>query len=92
MVIIDVFLILDKKNNIESKMDGVVTLYRKGNTNEIKTFLNKDLDNVTYNLTSDEDYTYIEINLDYDFITPGLDNILGHDFIIKTERVILNEE
>ena len=92
MVIVDFLIIIDYKNNLESKMDGVVSLYKKGNVDEINDYLNKDLKNVTYTSKKDNKYTYIEVDIDYSFITPGLNNMLGDNFKIKSERVILNEQ
>ena len=89
MGFVDLILIASYKSNIDSKMDDVITLYKDNREYEINDYLNKDLENVTYKVAFDEKYTYIEVNMDYNFITPGLNNILK-DFNIKSERVIVN--
>lgn len=91
MIIVDFMMILSYKNNIESKIDGVVSLYKDNKTLEIDDYLNKDLDNASYQIKSDDKYTYIEVKMQYNFITPGLSSILGKDYSIKSERVILSE-
>ena len=39
-----------------------------------------------------DNYTYLQITEDYKTITPGLSLVLGNPYVIKCERVILNEQ
>jgi Flp pilus assembly protein TadG len=92
MAAVDIAVIMYNKNNLESKMDDVISLYKEGKTvNEINTFLNKDLDNVSFNVSSDNKYTTITVIKKQEILTPGLDKILGNPYKVKVERVILNE-
>ena len=86
--IVDTIMILSYRNNLESKMDTVITLYKEDKN--IKDYLNSDLKNVTYEIKSDSKYTYIIVKMDYNYITPGLKQILSEKELIRSERVILN--
>ncbi len=88
LVLVDFMLIFSYRNNLESKMNDVITLY-KDNRN-INEYLNKDLKDVSYQIKSDDKYTYIVVKMNYKFITPGLNNVLGNKDVVKSERVILN--
>ena len=90
LIMIDILVIYNQKTALESRMDGVVFLYKDKRENEIKTYLNKDLENVTYKIDKGRDFTTIKVNMKYTFITPGISNILGKNYNIKTERVIVN--
>ena len=93
MGIIDLIIISGYKSNLDSKMNEVIKIYRKDPTSmEIVSYLNKDLKNVSFKSESDNKYTYLKAEMSYDFITPGLDSLVGKNFKIKSERVILNEE
>lgn len=93
MCIVDLMMILNYRNNLESKIENVIKIYEgNNNSNEIYEYLNKDLKNVTYSSKNDNKYTYIELEMDYEFITPGLNIVLGNNYKIKCERVILNEQ
>lgn len=90
MGFIDLIIIASNKSNLDSKMNEVVSIYSQSNEKEINDYLNKDLKNVEFRVSSDEKYTYIKSKMDYNFITPGLDKFFK-DFYIKSERVIINE-
>ena len=91
--IVDFMLILSNKSNLESKMNDVVTIYRKDeNSLEIVEYLNTDLKNVSFSAKNSNKYTYLEVRMPYKFITPGMDSVFGNKFVIKCERVILNEQ
>lgn len=93
LAIIDFMMIFSNKNKLESKMNDVIVLYKKDKTSmDIIEYLNKDLKGVTYSSKSDNKYTYLEIKMNYSFVTPGMDKILGKKYEIKCERVILNEQ
>ena len=91
--IIDFMMILSNRNNLESKMSDVVTMYRKDEKSlDIIEYLNTDLKNVSFSAKKSNKYTYLEVKMPYKFITPGMSDILGNKFEIKCERVILNEQ
>lgn len=93
MGLIDTMIIFTHKNNAESKMADVIKLYQDNETDEnITKFIQKDLKTATFKSIKDNKYSYLEINDNYEFITPGLSKILGNPYKIKTERVILNEK
>lgn len=91
LIMIDVLVIFNNKTNLEGRMDEVVYLYKNNRSSEINEYLNKDLKNVKYSTKSDGKYTYIDVNMSYEFMTPGISNILGNKYDIKCERVIVNE-
>ena len=90
LIMIDILVIYNQKTSLESRMDGAVYLYKENRESEIKAYLNKDLKNVTYKIEKDNDYTYLKVNMEHIFMTPGISNILGKNYNIKTERVIIN--
>lgn len=93
LAIVDFMLILSNKSNLESKMNDVITIYRKDEKSlDIVEYLNTDLKNVSFSAKKSSKYTYLEVKMPYKFITPGMDNILGNKYEIKCERVILNEQ
>lgn len=88
----DYIMIFNTKNNLEKNIDEVVKIYNKyQNEEEIVNYLNKANSSVTYQKIKNGKYTKIELQKEYKFITPGLDKIISSPFIIKTERVILDE-
>ena len=91
LVMIDIFVIYNKKSMLESSMNEVVYLYKNNRTGEIEEYLNKDLDNHEYKVKVDGKYTYLYLDYKYQFIAPGLGNILGANYKIKSERVIVND-
>lgn len=88
----DYIMIFNTKNNLEKNIDEVVKIYNKyHDEEEILNYLNNTNSSVTYQKTKNGKYTKIELQKEYSFITPGLDKIISSPFIIKTERVILDE-
>ena len=92
LIMIDILVIYNNKTNLEGKMNEVVSLYKENRENEIKPYLQKDLKNVSYEVKKDDKYTYITIDMKYEFMTPGISNIIGSKYDIKCERVIVNAE
>ena len=92
--IIDYIMIFSAKNNLENKISEVVKIYHEYNDeNEIKNYLSasKDDKSINYNIKQDDKYVTISLEENYEFITPGLSKIMPSPFILKTERVLLNE-
>ena len=71
LIMIDILVIYNYKANLEGKIDEVVYLYKDGRVNEIDSYLG----DINYNIKSDDKYTYIDINKEYEFMTPGISNI-----------------
>ena len=83
MGFIDLIIIGSYKSNLDSKMNEVVVLYKNNRENEINAYLNKDLKNVVYSSKIDGKYTYLYAKMDYDFVTPGLDNLIRKMYEIE---------
>ena len=92
MGVVDLCTIMYNKNNLESKMEDVVTLYKKGRTiNELKEFVSKDENNSDVLISTSDEYVTITIIKKQTIVTPGLGKVLGNPYKVKVERVILNE-
>lgn len=91
LIMIDILVIYNNKTTLEGRMDEVVYLYKNNRRNEIDSYLKKDLNNVKFSIKNDDKYTYLTIDMNYEFMTPGISNILGKNYDIKCERVIVNE-
>ena len=91
MGFIDLIIIAKDQSLLDSKMNEVVTLYKNNKEYEINNYLNKDLNNVTYQKYQDNNYIYLKADMEYQFVTPGLDKIIK-DFHISSERTIVNEK
>lgn len=91
LIMIDILVIYNNKTTLEGRMDEVVYLYKNNRQNEIDNYLKKDLNNVKFSVKNDDKYAYLTIDMNYEFMTPGISNILGKNYDIKCERVIVNE-
>ncbi len=92
--IIDYIMIFSAKNNLENKMSEVVKIYHEYNSeDEIKEYLSLDKENINISYSIEESDKYVTISLEesYNFITPLLSKIMPSPFILKTERILLNE-
>lgn len=87
---IDIGKIILCKNQLESTMNDVVLLIKKGENNEeISNYLNKDSSyDVRFEIINSE-YTKIILKTKVELLTPGLDKIINEN--IKVERSIINE-
>lgn len=91
LVVIDFGIIMYQKNNLESKMEDVISMYHDNESKEeIEKFLNKNNQKITYEVVSDSKYITLKVKKEQDLIAPGLQTILGKPFYIRVERVILN--
>ncbi len=90
--IIDFGKILYTKNNLESKMDDVITLYEsKKNVEEITEDLNLTKEKISLGKETDNAYTYFILNKEVEILTPGLNLILKNPYQASVKRVIYNE-
>lgn len=92
LAVIDLGKILYYKNNLESRMDEVITTYESLQDNVlIKEQLKLDEENIELEISSDEGYTEFLLTRSLDIITPGLNLVFGNPHNIKTKRVIYDE-
>lgn len=85
MIIVDFMVIFSNKNKLESNMNEIVSLYKDNNIDMISSYNN----NFKYQVV--DNYSYLEISAEYDLISPGLKYVLGDPYVIKCERVVVNE-
>lgn len=85
MIIVDFMVIFSNKNKLESNMNEIVTLYKENEIDMISSYNN----NFKYQI--DDNYSYLEISVNYQLISPGLKYVLGDPYVIKCERVVVNE-
>ena len=90
--VIDLGKILYTKNNLESKMEEVITSYEKSK-NEVEVERNLDLEkeHIVLSIAKEKEYTEFKLEKQMDIITPGLNSILGNPYQITTKRVIYSE-
>ena len=91
--IIDFARIVHEKNELETISMDVVSLYKNGKSeneiiNIIKTNSNK---NIALTVSTNNEYTTLEIKSSIEPITPGINKILKTAFDVSTKRVIYNE-
>lgn len=87
---IDIGKIILCKNQLESTMNDVVLLIKKGENNEeISNYLNKDSSYDVHFEIINSEYTKIILKTKVELLTPGLDKIINEN--IKVERSIINE-
>ena len=90
-VFIDFLLINYNKQKLENFVNDIGRMYKNNETNEeINKFLNKNDKDVSVNFVDKDKYFEIILEKDYEFMTPGLSNILK-DFSIKIERTMYDE-
>lgn len=91
MGIVDFTLIFNAKNNLEFKMTKVVDYYMLDEKSKIDDYLSVDEVGVSFSEKNSGNYTKLELDKKYHFLTPGLGKILGSPYHIKVERVVTNE-
>lgn len=91
--VIDLGKILYFQNNLESKMEEVITFYEtEKNTDIIEEKLNLENDYISLEVNK-KDTRFIEFQLKRktDIITPGLNLIFGNMYDVTVKRVIYDE-
>lgn len=90
-IFIDFLLISYTKQKLENIVSDVGEMYKNNeNISEIQTFIDKNEDNVTVNFKEQDKYFNVILIKDYEFITPGMKNILK-EYKINIERTMYNE-
>ena len=89
---IDIGKIMFFNNQIESKMDDVISMYEnKYDYEKIKKSITKDLNDTSLKIKEDEKYIEFSLEKKVDIITPGLNLIFDNPYNIKVKRVIYND-
>ena len=89
---VDFGRIIIRKNELENLSSDIVSMYKEGKaTSEMEELLKENNKDNTLKITSSDKYTEFDINSSIKIITPGLNKILGNDYIVKVKRVIYNE-
>lgn len=92
LAVIDLGKILYFKNNLESKMDDVVTTYETlKSEEEIAKRLQLGEDSISLEIKNDNEYIELKLTRSLDIITPGLNLIFGNPYLATTKRVIYYE-
>lgn len=94
LAVIDIGKILYFSNNLESKMDEVITFYEEKKTyDEINELVKLDNDSIEFEATN-ENNSYVEFKLirKLAIITPGLNFILDNPYEVTAKRKIFYEQ
>ena len=90
---IDFGRVIVRKNELTTLSNDVTELYKNGSSyQEIESYLKENNEDNTIKITN-KDNKYIEFTLisNIDFITPGLNKILGSPYEVNTKWVIYYE-
>lgn len=93
LAVIDIGKILYYQNNLESKMDEVITTYEK-NKNYDETVKKLEMEDDELELeVNNKDNKYVEFNLkkELDIVTPGLNLVFKNPYSVTVKRVIYYE-
>lgn len=89
---IDFGKILYIKNDLESKMDDVITLYNKEkDLSSIENSLNLEKEKIKLESDTQEKYRNFILKKEIEIITPGLNLILGNPHVASVNRVVYDE-
>lgn len=94
LAVIDIGKILYFGNNLESKMDEVITFYEENKTyDEISNLIQLDDAKIEFQATN-ENNSYVEFRLTKKIaiLTPGLNFILDNPYEVVAKRKILYEQ
>ena len=86
---IDVGNIIVSKYKLEEQTSTIVNLYENNSLSELDSYAKKNNLNISY--TNSENYININVSKKIHIITPGLNNIIGKNMKIETDRIIYNE-
>ncbi len=92
LAVIDLGKILYLENNLESRMDDVISSYKVENSiDKIKENLKKDDNSIKLEVDEKDEYIKFRLFKESDIVTPGLNLILGNPFNVEATRVIYHE-
>ncbi len=90
--VIDFGKILYTKNNLESKMDEVITLYEtKKESENIKDLLKLGKEKIELEIKNEQEYINFFLKKKLEILTPGLNLILKNPYEVVSKRVVYNE-
>lgn len=90
--VIDLGKILYFQNNLESKMDEVITSYETlKSVDEIEKKLYLEEDYISLEVKNDNQYVEFKLARETDIITPGLNLIFGNPYDVTVKRVVYYE-
>ena len=89
LALIDIGNVIINKYKLEDNLSTIVELYQNNKHDEINTLAENKGIVVSY--TTIGSYTTIKLKKNVVIMTPGLNNILGHQMILETERAVYNE-
>ncbi len=89
--VIDLGKILYIKNNLEGKMEEVVSAVESKSLEEVKKDLQLEKDFITVEVQTGEKYKTIFLKKNVEILTPGLNLLLKNPYEATAKRVILNE-
>lgn len=92
---IDIGRIYAEKNKLESTATSIVEYIKSDEENkDVQAYLNKlDSDDVLLKIDAlDDKYKSVKLSKTIALITPGINLILGKNYKVECERVIINEE
>jgi len=88
--LIDFGLVSYNKTKLENIIQDVGNMYKnKESKEEINKYINDNDKNITVNFKDEGKYFKVILSKDYNFITPGLSNIIK-DYKIDIERTMYN--
>lgn len=92
LAVIDLGKILYFKNNLESRMDKIITDYESLQDETLfqERFLEQEK-SILLETSRDEGYLIFQLKRPTDIITPGLNLIFGSPYIVSVKRVIAYE-
>ncbi len=92
LAVIDLGKIMYFKNNLESKMDDVITSYNTlKNKKEVSNRLKLNEDQINLRINKDEKYVEFQLERELDIITPGLNLVFRNPYPVNVKRVIYDE-
>ncbi len=90
--VIDFGKVLYTKNNLENKMEDVITLHESGmDLNAIQNDLKLEKEKIELQSFVEDEYLNFTLEKKVEIITPGLNLILGSPHHAVVKRVVLNE-
>jgi len=89
---IDIGKIIYQGNILESRMESVITEYKKNpDIASLEKFIQRQDRFVELDITNNNEFTELKLIKNIELVTPGLNLILNSPFEISAKRVIYNE-
>ena len=89
--IVDFGVIFYQKNSLEGTLEEVSEIWEDNKSvDEVNKYLDNVDEEIKFSVTEKQDTTILELNYNYNVLTPGLNNMLKSPYEIKVNRVIYN--